>query len=141
MPKSDRKDRTSTPSVPRLPNGFLSNLDSEQFLIKLESDTSIYTYAVAEVVTQTIKIGKTIGHPLLRMRDLQVGCPLVLSLLAWTIHISEKEAHRYLKSYKLRGEWFVVSNYVLDYINTWEWVAINLYQGLREHAKTREFDS
>src|SRR5206468_1970845 len=69
-----------------------------------------------------VKIGKTGGkHPVERMRELQTGCPTGLTLLGYT-HGSERAYHRLLSSLHVRGEWFMLTAWLLDLIGRFDWV-------------------
>lgn len=57
-----------------------------------------------------IKIGKTILAPERRIADMQVGCPIKLTLLGLVEggKKREKELHKRFESCRLRGEWFTM---------------------------------
>jgi hypothetical protein len=79
-----------------------------------------------------IKIGKCRGHPKTRIETLQTGNPRPLHLLAWTTAITEREAHRRLRSSHLPGEWFSVTPALLVEIRGWDWLAPDLAAQLRQ---------
>jgi hypothetical protein len=64
-----------------------------------------------------VKIGKTEGDPKKRMATLQCGNADELTLLA-TDYTSEGELHRKFAHYHVRGEWFVLSEEIKQYIET-----------------------
>jgi hypothetical protein len=79
-----------------------------------------FVYAVSD--GEGVKVGRTAEHPLERLRDLQVGNPRVLVLLAWTTTISERQAHRKLWRHRVRGEWFRPHPALLAELRTWDWI-------------------
>jgi hypothetical protein len=75
-----------------------------------------------------IKIGKVNGqHPRQRLAELQTGNPRPLVLVAWT-HGKESAWHRALARDRLRGEWFRMSDHVLDALMGWDWLDVNACQ-------------
>jgi hypothetical protein len=77
-----------------------------------------------------IKVGKSDTHPEERLRDLQVGNPRRLQLLAHTGHLDERRAHRLLWRHHLRGEWFATEA-VLELVQDWDWLDTKLWTELR----------
>lgn len=75
-----------------------------------------YVYAIRERGSDTVKIGRT-NDPSRRLRELQVSCAKSLEfefiISCHNAHILEKSMHEALKSYRLRGEWFLVKDPVL----------------------------
>jgi hypothetical protein len=69
-------------------------------------DVAEWTYAVVDTSYPAVKLGKSAGHPSVRMGELQVGNPRPLRLLAYTAHLTEAALHRRLHRDRLRGEWF-----------------------------------
>ena len=78
-----------------------------------------------------VKVGKSDMHPEERLRDLQVGNPRKLRLLAFTGHIDECRAHNLLWRHRLRGEWFATEA-VLELVRDFDWLDINLWKELKE---------
>jgi len=58
----------------------------------------------------SIKIGFTIKDPRKRLRSLQTGCPIQLTLLGWYPGSlrQEQELHQQLAEFRMSGEWFRV---------------------------------
>lgn len=60
-----------------------------------------------------VKIGHA-GDPLQRMYDLQIGCPYKMELMGTVVCSDgpkwEARVHHRLRSYRLHGEWFVLSS-------------------------------
>jgi hypothetical protein len=86
----------------------------------LEAPGAVRTYAITDGTS--IKIGKSEGHPVLRLGILQVGNPRELRLLAWTLGLSEADAHRKLRSARIRGEWYKISPLVLRLVGRFDWL-------------------
>jgi len=65
-------------------------------------------YFAQEEPDGNIKIGFTDGDPAERVRSLQTGCSATLVLLAVGegTQADEKDLHRKLKRFRVRGEWF-----------------------------------
>ena len=63
-----------------------------------------------------VKIGKAFspGH---RLKDLQVGCPVNLFIMATTTAFSEYRLHYIFKSLRVRGEWFKLDWELQNFIN------------------------
>jgi hypothetical protein len=90
------------------------------------------TYAIWDGCA--LKIGKCAGHPQVRLRELQTGNPRRLQLLAWTVELTERDAHRKLSSERLRAEWFAVSIKTLTEVASWTWLGEGLWHSLRRAA-------
>jgi len=73
-----------------------------------------YVYFICEKNSRgRFKIGRTVKHPDLRMRELQTGNPRKLSMYGW-ITVSDNVAleaffHKYFARQRGLGEWFKVS--------------------------------
>lgn len=80
----------------------------------------VYVYAI--LAPTAIKIGRTSSHPHERLRTLQTGCPDTLKLLAYTTHTTERQMHRKLRRFHIRGEWYRICPEVLDELRTWNWL-------------------
>jgi hypothetical protein len=78
-------------------------------------------YAVADGAG-FVKVGRTCGHPLARLHDLQCGNARPLVLLAYTSTLSEKQAHRRLSRWRVHGEWFAAAPGLLDELATWDFL-------------------
>lgn len=61
-----------------------------------------------------VKFGKTKGNPYARLSELQTGNPVELKLLVAVElqEFCEKRIHDWLKSSRIRGEWFVLNESV-----------------------------
>ncbi len=79
-----------------------------------------------------VKIGKTDGHPKLRMRELQTGNPGKLRLVAFTRTLSEKRAHTLLHRDRVRGEWFEPSRDLLKFVWAWDWLDETVFAEIGE---------
>lgn len=71
-----------------------------------------------------MKIGKA-RDPEQRLRDLQTGCPYQLKIIAKIKCRSDRHAleverlaHKYFDRYRMRGEWFKCSDFVV--MKAWE---------------------
>jgi hypothetical protein len=104
--------------------GFRRDFDPE----RLEAPGAVRTYAITDGTS--IKIGKSEGHPVLRLGMLQVGNPRELQLLAWTLGLSEADAHRQLRAAHQRGEWFRLCPLVLRLVGAWDWLDVKLWAAL-----------
>jgi hypothetical protein len=78
-----------------------------------------------------VKIGKSTGHPMTRLHDLQTGNPRPLALLAYTSTLSEKQAHRRLSRWRVHGEWFRATPQLLQELLTWDWCDLDQLGALR----------
>jgi hypothetical protein len=85
---------------------------------RIESATE-KVYAIAD--GECVKVGKTRYHPQQRLEELQTGNPRVLRLLAWTVTLTERQAHRKLRRWHVRGEWFAASPELLRELSSWTW--------------------
>jgi hypothetical protein len=109
--------------------GFQVGFDPTQ----LEAPTAVFTYAIVHASASAVKVGKSCGHPSARLAILQCGNPRPLQLLAWSLAIAE--AHRRLRSWRLRGEWFMVTRPVLAYLDGhFDWLDLSLRASLRATA-------
>jgi hypothetical protein len=79
-------------------HGFRTDLEADDL------DGATFTYAITD--GSAVKIGKSASHPILRLRELQVGNPRPLRLVGYSVSTSEAEAHRRLRDALLRGEWY-----------------------------------
>jgi hypothetical protein len=61
-----------------------------------------------------------------------------LVLLAYTTALTEAQAHRKLKKWRRRGEWFEVVAAVLDEVAQWCWLNETLFEQLRVGANGTE---
>jgi hypothetical protein len=89
-------------------------------LERLQRAPTTYVYAVSD--STAVKVGKSLGHPSVRLAELQVGNPRPLVLLAWTQHLTERQAHRLLWRHHLRGEWFKPHPALLGALRLWDWL-------------------
>jgi hypothetical protein len=63
-----------------------------------------FVYAICD--GEFVKVGTSRVHSRTRMRELQVGNPRPLVLLAYDARLTEREAHRKPHRFRVRGEWF-----------------------------------
>jgi len=68
-------------------------------------------YFIQGETTKLVKIGQSV-NPAARLRDLQIGSPDVLKLLA-AVDGSEKEFHKMFAKQRVRGEWFSLDDAML----------------------------
>jgi hypothetical protein len=75
-------------------------------------------YFIGCEATNHVKIGIAF-KPALRLRDLQQGCPLELTLLAERegSRAIEMYVHEFYSAERVRGEWFTKSDRICEYIN------------------------
>ena len=88
--------------------------------IAKRADASIsgihYTYFIQGQATRLIKIGRTCGPPIYRLREMQTGSPDKLKILV-SIHADvELACHRYFQDARSHGEWFLPVPELLRYI-------------------------
>jgi hypothetical protein len=114
--------------MPRIPPqrlyGFL-NIGNLVESIEAAPET---VYAVWD--GEYLKIGKSRAHPQVRLRDLQVANARPLTLLAWTVTCTERQAHRKLAPCRIRGEWFRIDERVHQELARWTWLNEGAYHGL-----------
>jgi hypothetical protein len=104
MPVSVRTGAGLTPTGAAPPARLGSgHLDVPDQAARIEAAGS-YTYAISDGTA--VKIGRSAAHPICRLAALQVGNPRELRLVAWSVSVTEGEAHRRLHRWRLRGEWF-----------------------------------
>jgi hypothetical protein len=95
-------------------------------------DTGEIVYAISDGTA--VKIGKVIGqHPRERLAELQTGNPRPLVLVAYT-HGREAVWHRVLSRDRVRGEWFRLSERVLEARLEWDWVDSDTLSWLHQSA-------
>jgi hypothetical protein len=87
-------------------------------------------YAIWDGVA--VKIGKTLWDPMQRLRDLQTGSSATLALVAFTSSCTERQVHRRLHRWRLRGEWFRLTNELLVEIATWDYVDCGVFRRLQQ---------
>jgi hypothetical protein len=80
----------------------------------------VWVYAVSDGTA--VKVGKSKRHPKLRMDTGQTFNPNPLRLVGYTAHTTEREAHRKLSRYHLRGEWFKLCSEVLAFVAGFDYV-------------------
>ena len=75
-------------------------------------------YLVRGKVTELIKIGQTKVDIEQRVKELQIGSPDILEVIAVTFepHTSENELHNKFSEYRKHGEWFLPSEDILEYV-------------------------
>jgi hypothetical protein len=81
-------------------------------------------YYIACTATQRLKIGYTRGEPEVRLKQLQTGSAADLRLMACHAGTldDEKYLHQKFASERLRGEWFEVSEGVLEHLSMVIWL-------------------
>lgn len=83
-----------------------------------------------------IKIGKSVWHPILRLRTLATGNPNELKIIGYSAHTTEKHLHRQLRQYRVRREWFRCTREVLLAIEEFDYLDVKLWEEL--FAQIRE---
>jgi hypothetical protein len=78
-----------------------------------------------------VKVGRSAGHPMARLRDLQTGNPRRLTLVAYTSTLTERQAHRRLARWRVAGEWFRPAPQLLAELASWDWVDVAALAALR----------
>lgn len=80
-------------------------------------------YYIACTATERMKIGYTRGEPEVRLKQLQTGSAAALRLVA--CHqgspTSEKELHERFATDRIRGEWFKMSDALLEHVSLIIW--------------------
>jgi hypothetical protein len=66
--------------------------------------------------------GTSLNHPTPRLGELQVGNVNRLRLLAYSLSISERRAHRLMSSEHVRGEWFRLTPRLLAFVGRFDWI-------------------
>jgi hypothetical protein len=87
-------------------------------------------YAIADGAG-FVKIGKTAGHPMTRLRDLQVGNARELRLVGYTSAATERQLHRRLSRWRTHGEWFRAVPQLLAELLTWDYLDLAALDALR----------
>ena len=67
-----------------------------------------------------IKIGYTQADPKHRLKQLQIGCPYKLKLIFVyqdNDRESESDIHAEFEDYRMRGEWFLPTGRIYDFID------------------------
>lgn len=105
-------------------NGFSPRVQSDPNVLNLTLTYAIYDGAA-------LKIGKSDGHPQLRLSALQTANASILRLLAYTSTLSESAAHAKFALFRIRGEWFRPELDVLEEIWTWDWLDVRLWAALK----------
>jgi hypothetical protein len=101
------------------------------FLERVAAEDAAYhdrpaCYAVIEdigdsVGSQWVKLGKAAGHPQTRLRELQIGNPRRLALLAYSRTLTERQVHRQWRHLRASGKWFRLTPELLEELGTWDW--------------------
>jgi hypothetical protein len=110
--------------------GFRRGFDLE----RLEAPGVVFTYAIADKTA--LKIGKSAGHPITRLRELQVANPRRLQLVGWSVTVTEAQAHRALRKAHIRGEWYALDALSLGYIARFDWLDVKLWSALWRASRT-----
>jgi hypothetical protein len=61
--------------------------------------------------------------------------PRELALVAWTLAVTEAEAHRKLRSAKIRAEWFAICPPVLRLVGRFDWLDAKVWGELWERCE------
>jgi hypothetical protein len=71
-----------------------------------------YVYFITTAEAERVKIGYTKNNPQARLRDLQVGSPVKLCIIATQRGSCslERELHGEFDQYRLHGEWFELAS-------------------------------
>jgi transcriptional regulator with XRE-family HTH domain len=98
-------------------------------------------YAIGAVGTSWVKIGRTAGPVMQRLKTLQTGQPFPLQVLAslpveTDAHRIEKQVHAFLEAERRRGEWFAVE---MD-TPTLEALIVRAMEYLADHEAADEGD-
>jgi hypothetical protein len=75
-----------------------------------------WTYFIQAKEGGLIKIGYTSKHPEIRLRDLQIGSPQELTILATIPGNVETSLHRLFANWRQHGEWFQACPELVSYI-------------------------
>jgi hypothetical protein len=80
-----------------------------------------------------LKVGKSRHDPAGRLNDLATGNPRPLVLVAKTGHLTERQAHRRLWRYHVRGEWFGLD--AVRGLWDWDWLDVARVRRLLEGVR------
>lgn len=115
----------------------LYNLDEKQYLIS-EAMTNVrcstHIYFILGIGTDKVKIGKTRDLKS-RLSGMQTGSPVKLVLVSYYMAMDSEERflHDALKKYKANGEWFYLSDEIIDIIDvTRDKLAPDIKERVRE---------
>jgi hypothetical protein len=61
-------------------------------------------------------------------------------LVAYTVALTEREAHRRLARYRVRSEWFMVCAEVVEVISKWCWVDVSALAEIRRALQSNGGD-
>jgi hypothetical protein len=80
-----------------------------------------YVYIIYNKENEVCKVGWS-KKPGRRLKNLQVGCPYKLSIMFYfkACRNDEKNLHKILKEHSLVGEWFKLSQNLLDEVNKYK---------------------
>ena len=96
-----------------------------------------YVYAIHAVGTESVKIG-TANRPESRLRELQVGCPHELRIIATAQGGMpfERILHKFLRKARVRGEWYSMTHpsteSILDYMRQGKGYSEWLLSGMKQ---------
>ncbi len=104
---------------------MMPKLRSHGFSLSVQVDPDILNrgilvYAITD--GYSIKLGRSNGHPRVRLASLQTGNPDHLTLVAYTSGLTERQLHRRYHRSRLRGEWFKITRDLLDELTNWDWI-------------------
>jgi hypothetical protein len=111
---------------------------SNSYLQRVLVGTPDHVYAIADGTA--VKVGRTVEHPVVRLRDLQTANPRVLVLLAWTTTLTERQAHRTFWRWHVRGEWFEPDAGLLAKLQSWDWIDAAALGALGSDVPTAELE-
>jgi hypothetical protein len=128
--------------------GFAADAVERLELLEREPRPVVWVYAITDYVRGStfseaaIKVGCTTKHPCRRKDELQTANPHRLTLVAYSLNITEPMAHYKLWRFRVGNgggsEWFKILPELLDYIVEWDWVVGGTLKVLREQCGARE---
>ncbi len=79
-----------------------------------EAEGFIYFIAAGEPQPIWVKVGFTAGNPMSRLKNLQTGCPMPLTLIGFVMGTAggEQTLHDVLRDRRTVGEWFTYDDFV-----------------------------
>lgn len=96
-------------------------------------------YVIRTKGREVVKIGLALD-PVQRLNALQTGCPDKLELMAIRVNSSkeeEKDIHGLFEKHRLTGEWFTLSQEIVDFIDT-DCISYSDYKKLRRKLNIQD---
>src|SRR5262245_44306317 len=102
--EASSRERERRPTMPPIPPTYRHRRRQGGYHPRVVEDPDVLNSTLLYAITDglAVKVGKSDGHPVMRLRTLQTGNPRELQLLAYTAGVPESVMHRRLERWRLR---------------------------------------